>query len=137
ASVASNGFAHTRDALNASIKFVGTIAVEGRSVSMAPSVTLPKGALREIIDAQRQTIADLDVEKANIESAPPPLEDAIAMLRASVVGRAPTIDLSPRRVSWSAPKALLNATPRCGEGQVETDDAIAMLAWLFPDAMAD
>lgn len=136
ASVASNNFAHTREALNGAVKYVGGLAAERRAVVVADAVALPDGALADIIKAQRQTIADLDIAKLNIESAPPPLEDAIMMVRASLTGPAPTIELGPRRVSWSAPKTLLNAAPRFGEAPVDIDDSVALLAWLFPDEMA-
>lgn len=136
ATIASNGYAHTRNALNAAVTYIGGLAAERRSVVMASAVTVPKGTLSDIIKEQRKLLADLDAKKLDIETAPLPLDDAVIMVRASVLRAAPSIVLGPRRVDWTAPKLPFTVTDPIGH-HVELDDSTAMLSWLFPDEMAD
>jgi hypothetical protein len=134
-SVVSNGFAHTRDALNSAVLLVGSLAAEGRGVVVAEPLKLPKGVLADIIHSQRQVLADLQVEHSEVEAAPPPLEDAIEMVRASIGREAPRIILGAQRVDWTAPQQRLNVAPRLGEGAIDIDDPTKLIGWLFGDVL--
>lgn len=135
--ISTNGFAQSREALNTAVKFVGTLASERSGVVLASPITLPEGAAVGLITEQRKTLVELDVEKSEVESAPIPLEDAIAMVRASVVGEPPRIAIGPRRVDWIAPQQRLNVAPRLGDQPVDIDNTTALLGWLFGDVLAD
>jgi hypothetical protein len=137
ATIATNAFANSREALNSAVKFVGTLASERSNVVLAPDVELPDAPLADIIAAQHNAIADLNAETSEIETAPIPLEDAVVMIRHSVMGGAPDIDLSPRRVDWTPQQVRLNVDAKVGDDPVYIDNVTALLGWVLGDQMAD
>jgi hypothetical protein len=138
AATASNNFAATRDALNVAVRFAGHLAGERSGVVMAEPVKLPSDVAPNVIVAdRRQALVDLDVEIAAVKSAPVPVEDAVAAIRASVGGEAPRIVLTERSAEWLPPQQRLNVEARLGDQPIDVDNTTALLSWLFSDVLGD
>lgn len=135
--IASQDFAATRDTLNETIKFIGGLAAERRTVKLAPAAKLPKGPIKSIVAEQRRILAELDSEADEVTSAPIPLEDAVDMIRADARGAAPHIIIDATHAGWEPNRIPLNAAPRLGAGQVLVDDAVSLMAWALGDVLAD
>jgi hypothetical protein len=137
ASIASDDHANTREALNAAIRFISERAGERAGLVLADPVTLPKGDLQNIIADQNRALKDIDVEVAEVRSAPIPLEDAVAIIRESIGAESPRIVLGSNTVEWIPPQQRLNVAPRLGDQPVDVDNTTALLGWLFGDVLAD
>lgn len=140
ATIASNAFANSREALNSAVKFVGTLAAERSNIVLVPEVDVsnePATVLTVIIDQQRNLIADLDIERSEIEAAPLPLEDAIEMVRARIGGESPRILLGPQTADWEPPQTRLNVAAQLGDQPVDIVNTTALIEWLLGDTLAD
>lgn len=135
--LATKASAGSRDAVTAAHALLNRL---GADIHAVPDVAVPDTSLRDLVAQQRARIESLAAEEMDIAATPMPIDEAIEWARAAVLEAARPIKVivDARRVDVSLPMVRLPLLSALGDSTpVEVPDAMAILAGLLPDAVAD